>query len=341
MQLLKRSFDVFRKAGIDATNLVEKQLEQTVTRLSEIARPATNHRDQLERISHGLIQDGFVYGEKASFFDEIDIKKTDCQGNTFLHALISDNLSSTKVDNDEYRLVSFQNPQSLASHVAIGVNGMNSVWETTKPGMIDPNEIIGWGFNKSQIHPWGESKSLAESIAVAHLNSRQDYQAIFSFIDNISFLPAKYPSVNFYLRHKYRAVEQLWRQGLINTEDYLRHSNDIVTRLTQIDPRDLNLVIQKARLYFERATIPNINKAIELLEAVDQESLSEASHEIQHKLLFITGYGYFLKYIEKQQRKDKLRSLMFFRKSTRYNDDPNLVRLALKNIAKLKQSGPE
>lgn len=349
--LFTKSFNTFKNAGIKvrpkSIELTRNIVEAVNNRVNQTNKK-TDYSVPLifQTISKTLSDAGFSYGDNDNFSKQLEDQKTDCQGNCFLYSLALDRLHKSPSRPDDYQFQTFIEPEGeLKSHVVMSHTSTPDVWETTKPGFIEPRVYKSWGFTKNTTHPWEKATSLPEAIAVSHLDSTGDHAALFNFIDSLTINDSSYPSPNFYYRKKFSALEILLGNGKIEIPKYLEYSDKLLSKLIIICPNDLDLYLHKARIMFQKAEernkskakiLKNLNEGISLLKTVEKEKIHTTSLEQEQLAYFLLGHGFAHHYKITDNIRSKNTAIDYFHKAAnKKSNNPEISTVALNNLLSL------
>ena len=169
---------------------------------------------------------------------------------------------------------------------------------------------------------------------MGHFSSQAQHQELFDFIDRLAIYNGKYPSIGFYLRHKLNALEELYKQNLTSEAEYVDAAQQLVSLLLVHEPRDLDLLVQKAKLKFLSKEAPN--DVIDLLQSFDDDQLESATGGQKQQIFFLLGHANLMRFLQHQRPIDRETALQYFEKVIDCELESELSKLAIKNIESLQ-----
>jgi hypothetical protein len=318
VNLLNSAFRTFTCAGIYAPK--ELQGIQDLTERSHAnALKYDVESERLKAISQVHIEEGLHYDGQESFFDAIRDKGADCQGMSFLYSLVMSQFPDTVT-----RLIGFKNDTKSDSHVALKFQDGNKIWETTKPGLIDESEITNSGYPIVINYPQEAIFDLPEAISLAHMRKRDRDRDILRFLDLIIINDGKYPSAQFYLKHKLKALSSLHKEEEISLEEYYNLSRETLEALEHLEPGNLAIALQQVKLNLEFDQNLNLNHNIEILKSFDTQKLRDRNSEQAQEYFFVLGQCFLLNFIQTKEQGDKKQAIQNFEEVLRYDFNPGL-----------------
>lgn len=252
----------------------------------------------------------------------------DCQGDTFLYSLALDDQPG------DIGYVVFANPKTGSSHVVLSSSTDGSVWETTKPGYIRLSDIKQWGYTKIKYLPFSVRYDVPESLSVSHLHAKRDYCKLYQFIDSISVFGNKYPSPSFFLKYKLKALNKLFKNGLIEKEQYADEAKELIERLQAYDLENISLALELVKHLLIYKPDHSLTRSIEILEAyqLTPES-SSVSDAFKQEFFFILAQCYLEQFLKTSNEVSKKQAINNFRKSLQLGSNQRLKLSAKNTIA--------
>lgn len=328
MNLWNHSLNRFTDAGIEVKPSLKARLESLNNTAHESIKTKKHSIDRLTVIADLHAREGLQYDDKESFFDALNSGGVDCQGYSFLYSL-----ALNKVPEDETYLVNFRKPKNGEAHVTLGNSENFLLWDTTIPGLIHPIEMHSDGFAQMQEFNTLEAFSMPDAIAVSHLSSKNEDQVLYDFIDSMNLNEIKYPSQGFYLKHKLKSLNVMYKSGKLYKEEYFDKSLSLLQRLSLLDGADTDLTLQIAKILLMRGRRKDLDLAVELLE--DISFTLDTDLVSRQRKAFMTGQAYLLRFIEKQTINDSIMAVRHFKTTHELDPFSDLGKAARKSLESL------
>jgi hypothetical protein len=333
MNLLASSIRTFTHAGIYVPNQL-KFIQGLSERSYNKSSSFDEELDRLRVISELHKEEGIHYDGQESFFDAIENKGADCQGMSLLYSLVMDQFPDSKI-----RLVGFKKDTSSDSHVALKPSTKQEIWETTKPGLIQQSEITNSGYSIVMHYPEEAMFDLPEAISLSHLHARERYQDIFRFLDSIIIHDSKYPSPEFYLKQKLKAIIYLHSMNEMTDREYFSQSKKILEDLSYLEPKNIEIIIQQVKLNLEFDKSLDLKHNIEMLESFNKDDVRNINDtRIIQEYFFVLGQCFLLSFIQTDNKYDKNHAIQNFREVLNYNTNQNLQFRAHDSLNTLRKS---
>lgn len=320
MRLIDHAYKTFKKAKIEAHESVMDRVSALNDNTVQKLRYKSGNKDRLQAIADIHAKEGLLYDGSESFFDALDKNGADCQGNSFLYSLALDDVSDSNVN-----LTTFHTRNQGQSHIALGLDGQDQIWETTKPGFISHQEISSIGYPIIQQRPFETRFDIPDAISVSHLHSHEQPQELVDFIDTLSIGDQKYPSPIFYLKQHLKALDTLFNNAQISVEDFVSRAGRIVSKLHTLDPFNIHIIAKKAQLLRLEGSKQSINEALDLLSSVDLETVKVTAGQSAQNFFYIFAEISLLKFIELAEERYKNMAIDFFKQAHQFDHNKALT----------------
>lgn len=186
----------------------------------------------------------------------------------------------------DIRVPLFTSSKNLKSHTTISTHKSTKIWETTLPGYIRIDDIQRHGYSLDTIFAPNKFNGIVDCLIVTQLFNSKEFSKLFNFIDSLA-LNKPYPSEDFYLRKQLYSVDKLLENREVNEKQHHIVASKIINRLLALNPSDVDLKIQKAKILVQNNQQESFAQAFELLNAIPPIDIKNQTIRVQQQIMFI------------------------------------------------------